>query len=131
MADAVRTIVQISEGGKYYVANFTNISDGTGEAAVKKVDISTLKNSLGAVPTKLKVVDIAWVIQGFTSVRLLWDHTTDDVIALLAGSGRRDHSKVSGLQDPASAGGDGSLLLTTNGGASGATYDITVVLEPM
>lgn len=131
MADAVRTIVQVSEGGRYYVANFTNISDGTGETAVKKVDSSTLKNSLGAVPTKLKIVDVTWVIQGFTGVRLLWDHTTDDVACLLAGSGRRDYSKVSGLQDPGSAGADGSLLLTTNGAVSGATYDITVVLEPM
>ena len=128
MADAVTTSV-ILAGGKHYIATFTNISDGTGESAVAKVDISTLTKSNGEVPTKTRIKEIFWNIQGFTSVRLLWDHTTDDLIAPLSGSGYLDLHDIGGKIDPASAGGTGDILLTTNGGVSGSTYLIVLVVE--
>ena len=46
MADAVTTIVT-NNGAKNYQARFTNISDGTGESAVIKIDKSTLVNEMG------------------------------------------------------------------------------------
>lgn len=129
MADAVTTNV-IFKNTNFIVTQFTNISDGTGEAAVKKIDITTLRNTFGVVPTKLKLVDLHSLIQGFTGVRLLFDHTADDIAALLTpGAVRRDYRGVGGLVDPASAGGDGSILLTTMGAASGATYDIIALWE--
>lgn len=128
MADAVRSIVQLS-GKNRYLINITNISDGTGETDVVKVDKSTLTNVNGVEPTALNVVSIQWAIQGFTSVRLEWDHTTDDVLALLpSGIGYRDYSFGGALADPRSAGTTGDILLTTAGAVSGATYDITLEL---
>ena len=41
MADAV-TSQTIIDGPKTAVLKFTNVSDGTGESAVKKVDVSAL-----------------------------------------------------------------------------------------
>lgn len=128
MADVVDTIVLLN-GKRRYIARFTNVSDGTGETAVIKVDKSTLTNSNGTEPTTLNVESIQWSIQGFTSVRLLWDHTTDDEIDVLAsGNGYRDYSQAGALKDPASAGQTGDILLTTAGAISGATYDITLSL---
>ena len=47
MADAVTTQV-LQDGERLYIAKFTNISDGTGESEVTKVDVSGLNpNSHG------------------------------------------------------------------------------------
>lgn len=128
MADTVDTKVLFA-GTRTYITRLLNISDGTGENAVIKVDISTLTGPLGIAPTYVKVREIQWSISGFTSVRLYWDHTTDDEIDVLATyQGYRDYSGV-GSVDPKTAGGTGDILLTTAGNAAGATYDITLVLE--
>jgi hypothetical protein len=129
MADAVDTIV-LRQGRNKHIVRLLNISDGTGEAAVVKVDISTLTGPDGTPPTKTVIEEIEWSIQGFTSVRLLWDHTTDDEIAALAaGNGYKNYKNSGGLVDPASAGDTGDILLTTAGAVSGATYDITLVVR--
>lgn len=128
MTDTVDSNIVFS-GKRKYIVRLTNVSDGTGESAVVKVDKSTLTNSNGEEPDKLNVREIQWSIQGFTSVRLFWDHTTDDEIAVLAGNGYRDFREGGVLVDPASAGGAGDVLLTTAGAVSGATYDILLTLE--
>ena len=46
MADAV-TSQTLVDGPKKAVLKFTNISDGTGESAVKKVDVSALESNDG------------------------------------------------------------------------------------
>ena len=128
MADTVNTQV-IASGPRYYIARFANISDGTGESLVTKVDISTLTMENGQVPTRTSVKEIQWTIQGFTSIRLYWDHTTDDLMDVLAaGNGYIEYGALGMLSDPASSGGTGDVLLTTAGAISGATYDITLVL---
>lgn len=124
MADTVDTLVQLN-GKRRYIVRLTNVSDGTGESAVAKITKSGLTNLAGAVPSKLIVEDIQWSIQGFSSVRLFWDHTTPDEIAVLApGNGYRSFEEAGGLIDPGSAGGTGNITLTTAGAVSGATYDI-------
>jgi len=72
MADAVTTQV-LQDGEHLYVAKFTNISDGTGESKVTKVDVSALNpNSHGLACIGLKInkiyaqtedmgVDVYWV----------------------------------------------------------------------
>lgn len=130
MADVVDTRV-LFNGTRKYSARFTNVSDATGESAVVKIDISTLIGPNGVdAPTAVKLTEVEWSIQGFTSVRLLWDHTTDDEIVVLApGNGYASYEGVGGLMDPRSTGGTGDVLLTTAGAISGASYDITVVFE--
>jgi hypothetical protein len=129
MADVVDSKV-LFNGTRIYSARFTNVSDGTGEAAVAKVTLSGLTGPKGTAPTYTKVREILWSIQGFSSVRLFWDHTTDDEIQVLApGNGYMNWVGLGGETDPQTAGGTGNILLTTAGAASGATYDITIVLE--
>lgn len=129
MADVVDTKV-LFQGTRIYVARYTNVSDGTGESAVAKLTLSGLTGPNGVAPTAVKIREITWGIQGFTSVRLLWDHTTDDEIAVLpAGTGYMDWTGVGGSMDPRTAGNAGNVLLTTAGTTSGSSYDITVVYQ--
>lgn len=128
MADVVDSLVLFSGKNRYSV-RLTNISDGTGESAVAKIDKSTLTGPDGTEPGKIVIEQLSWAIQGFASVRLHWDHTTDDEIAVLAGVGYNDYRPVGGMVDPASAGGTGDVVLTTNGGGSGSTYDILLVVR--
>ena len=124
MADTVDSIVEFS-GTRKYIVRLLNTSDGTGESAVTKVDISTLTNGKGIAPTALNLESVQWSIGGFTSVRLFWDHTTDDeIINMAAGNGFQDYSAAGVLKDPRSAGDTGDILLTTAGNISGATYNI-------
>ena len=130
MADAVDTLI-LFKGKKRQVYRFTNVSDGTGESAVVKIDKSTLINTQGLEPAKIIIEEIQWSINGFTSVRIFWDHTTDDEAAVLGtGQGFRvTMPDVQGLVDPGSAGGTGDVLFTTAGAVSGATYDILLSIR--
>lgn len=133
MADTVDTL-DVFAGKDYIVRRITNVSDGTGESNVAKVTKSGLTNSFGQVPTKLGIAELWWSIQGFTSIRLDWDHTTPDEIAkLAAGNGVRlldVYGAGAGvLWDPASAGGTGNIILSTAGAVSGATYDIMMKIR--
>lgn len=135
MADAVASNV-ILNTPKEYVIHLTNLSDGTGESAVTKVDKSTLVAVGGAEPASLDLEYVDYSIQGFASVKLLWDHSTDDLMTVLSGNGfkdfrgrhgaLRDLSRTSGLPDPRSSGGTGDVLLTAPSGATTGTYDITL-----
>jgi len=126
MADTVSSTV-LANGPRQYGVRLTGISDGTGETNVVKVDISTLVTASGAAPTKVNVKEIQWSIQGYTSIRLLWDHTTDVLIDVLSGNGYRDYEPIGYLPD-SGTGQTGDVLLTSAGAVSGATYDITLVL---
>ena len=101
MADAVNTDVVFNGPNDYHV-RFTNISDGTGEAAVTKVDISTLTGPDGVnAPSALVVEEINWDVQGFAKAVLYWDADTDTVLAALSGQGSRSYKESGGLQDDA------------------------------
>ncbi len=127
MADAVDSKVVFSSRNRYIV-RLVNISDGTGESAVVKVDISALTGPDGTPPTRTVVEKIEYDISGMT-VRLYWDHDTDDEIVAISGAGFLDWTEVGGLVDPASAGGTGDILLTTNAHTAGDTYTITLYLR--
>ena len=124
MADVVSSQVVFS-GLTRYAVRLTNISDGTGENLVTKVDLS----SLPTVPTYSALEEYSWDVQGFTSVALYWDHSTDQIIDIMSGRGARSYKDISYLMDPRGSGGTGNILLSTNGATSGATYDITIVLQ--
>jgi len=138
MADAVTTNV-ILDNATHYVAHFTNISDGTGESAVVKVDKSAIgAASDGAEAGSLDIERVEWCCSGM-QVRILWEHTTDDLAMVLDGNGSFDftgrHVNVTGvnhlegLKDPRSSGGTGDILFTTNGHTSGDTYSVTLWLR--
>lgn len=126
MADAVTTKT-VFNGTKKLVIHLTNISDGTGESDVVKVDKSTFTGPDGTEPTNLIVEKIEYDVSSMR-VALEWDHTTDEVIAVLQGQGTLDWTRSGGLKDTGS-GETGDILLTTTGHAAGDGYDITLYLR--
>jgi hypothetical protein len=79
MADAV-TSQTIQDGERKAVLKFTNISDGTGETNVVKVDVSALTaNSAGKSCSKVTVSKIWWQCVGM-GVELLCDATANTLI---------------------------------------------------
>ena len=48
-----------------YVIHLTNISDGTGESNVVKIDRSALTNNNGLAPMGIDILEARWAIQGF------------------------------------------------------------------
>ena len=93
MADAV-TSQTLSDGDRIAVVKFTNISDGSGEASVKKVDISTLAASVttGATPARATIEQV-WYDIGGMRVALEWNATTNVVAAVLGGSAAAGNSR--------------------------------------
>lgn len=135
MADTVTTNTMVngaaSGGSKRAIVKLTGISDATGETNVVKMDRSAfrLAGFPGTAPTKLHIASIRWNVQGFSYIKLSWDHTTDDTIALLSANGYQNYEAFGGLKDPNTSGDTvtgaiGDILLTSVGAASGATYDI-------
>lgn len=124
MADAVSTQVLV-DGQRNAVIKFTNVSDGTGEAAVLKVDVSTLSGT----PDKVKIERIDYDISGM-AVNVLWDATTDvPAVVLSTGQYGFDFGVFGGLQNNAGAGITGDILFTTVGAAAGDTYTIILHLK--
>ena len=123
MADSV-TLQTILDGPRNLVMNFTNLSDGTGESAVLKVDVSALApNQYGQACTSVNIWKVKYDIFGM-SVSILWDATADVRALILSGFGEQDYSKVSGIPNNAGAGNTGDILFTTNGASAGDTYSI-------
>ena len=133
MADAV-TSQTLSDGDRIAVMKFTNISDGTGESSVAKVDVSALAaNSAGATPA-LATIDQIWYAIGGMRVALEWNATTNVVAAVLGGSaaagnvsGHMDFRSFGGIKNTEASGVDGDIDLTTSGHTNLDHY--TVVLQ--
>lgn len=123
MSDAV-TSQTLFNGSKRTVRKFTNLSDGSGESAVQKVDISALTGA----PTAVRIMQV-WYNTSGMSVSVLFDHTTDDTSMILQGDGHFDFRGFGGVADPASAGDTGDILFTTTGHTSGDSYNIILELE--
>ena len=128
MADTV-TSQTIQDDNRKAVLKFTNISDGTGESAVTKIDVSALQaNSSGDACTEVAISKIWWQCVGM-GVELLNDATTDTLIIALSpdSNGMHDYSSFSAIPNDAGSGKTGDVNFTTIGASSGDTY--TVILE--
>ena len=127
MADAV-TSQTIIDGERNCVMKFTNVSDGTGESAVAKVDVSALTaNSEGTSCSEVRVMRISHAIVGM-SVQLFLNASTNVLLVELAESsnGHMDFKDFGGLPNNAGSGKNGDILFTTKGHSSGDTYSITL-----
>jgi Ethanolamine utilization protein EutJ (predicted chaperonin) len=128
MADAVTTQT-LMDGERLVVMKFTNISDGTGETAVTKVNVSTLlPNGNGKACTGVIVNKITSVCHGM-EVRMYWDASTDVpfFLATINTNYENDFSKIGGITNNAGAGKNGNIVFSTSDQTNGDTY--TVVLE--
>ena len=126
MADTVTTQV-VQNTKDRYVLHLTGISDGTGETNVIKIDKSTLTDVIGVEPPRIIIQTARWGIQGFSYIKITWDHATDATALVLNGNGYDSWEDAGGLRDTLLNDSTGDLFLTSIGAASGATYDITLV----
>tara|TARA_A100001515_G_scaffold54615_1_gene43204 strand:+ start:5638 stop:6039 length:402 start_codon:yes stop_codon:yes gene_type:complete len=130
MADAV-TSQTIVDGQKTAVMKFTNISDGTGESAVTKVDVSALAALPdGTACTAVTIEKIWWQCIGM-KVRILFDATSDQFVIELGEnqSGNHDYTGFGGLTNNAGSGKTGDVKFTTVGHTSADTYTIILQLR--
>lgn len=128
MADTVTTRT-LQNGPRNLIRRFTNVSDGTGESAVLKIDGTDV--SLGykgvalGIYSRIKRID--YIIRN-GGLQVLWDATTDEEAFVLNGEGRLDFSKGNGVPVPAISGVTGSIRFTTLGFMPNSGYDVTIHL---
>ena len=134
MADAV-TSQTLSDGDRIAVVKLTNISDGTGESSVAKVDISGFATNMhGETPARATIEQIWYDVVGMR-VALEWNATTNVVAAVLGTSlgvgtnvsGHMDFRSFGGIKNTEASGVDGNIDLTTHGHTAHDHY--TVVLQ--
>ena len=130
MADAV-TSQTIFDGDKKVIQKFTNISDGTGESDVVKVDVSELNaNGHGQTCTGVTIEKIWWQCIGMKT-RLFFDATSNAFIIELGEnqSGYHDYRSFGGITNNAGSGKTGDILFTTIGHSSADTYTIILSMR--
>ena len=130
MADTV-TSQTIQDGNNTAILKFTNVSDGTGESAVKKVDVSALEpNSKGDACTSVSVARIYWATRGM-GVNIEFDATSNVLLTGLPADSTGDeyYDLFTGIPNNAGSGVTGDIYFTTVGHSSGDTYSIILVLN--
>ena len=129
MADAV-TSTTLMDSDRVAIIQLTSTSDGTGEAAVKKVDVSALSDSsTGQACTGVRLAKIVYSTFGM-SVKLLWDATTDTICWDLNAdyTTDEDFTDFGGIRNTAGSGKTGDIMLTTTGHTNGDSYVIVLTV---
>ena len=129
MADTV-TSQTIQDGQRKAVLKFTNVSDGTGESAVAKVDVSALQaNADGTACSGVTVQRIYWACRGM-GVNLFFDADANVLITGLPADSTGDeyYDNFTGIPNNAGSGKTGDIVFTTVGHSSGDTYSIILEL---
>ena len=128
MADAVASQT-IQDGERTAIMRFTNVSDGTGESAVKKVDVSALAaNSAGQACTEVHIQRIYWMTVGM-SVKLEFDATSSVLLTHIPADATGDeyYDNFTAIPNNAGSGKTGDIDFTTVGPSSGDSY--MIILE--
>tara|TARA_R100000750_G_C2308941_1_gene81734 strand:- start:288 stop:686 length:399 start_codon:yes stop_codon:yes gene_type:complete len=127
MADAV-TSQTLVDNDRIAVMKFTNISDGSGESAVAKVDVSALNphSRSSTACSRVHVLRIWYMTIGM-QVQLFWNATTNVILGEFEGDGVKDFRSFGGIKNNAGSGINGDVLFTTRGHSNLDTY--TIVLE--
>lgn len=129
MADAV-TSTTLMDSDRVAIIQLTSTSDGTGEAAVKKVDVSALSDSsTGQACTGVRLAKIVYSTFGM-SVKLLWDATTDTICWDLNAdyTTDEDFTDFGGVRNTSGSGKTGDIMLTTTGHSDGDSYVIVLTV---
>lgn len=121
MSDAV-TSQTIYDGPGELVMKFSNVSDGTGEAAVLKVDVSTMGPTVAPSEVTLKKIKYSTAGMG---VDILWDATTDVLAWHVPAdvSGEIDFGDHP-ITNNSGSGKTGDINFTTVGHSAGDRYTI-------
>ncbi len=127
MVDTV-TSQTLLDGPRNAVMKFTSASDGTGEAAVTKVDVSALApHPSRGVCTEVRIDRIEANTQGM-AVDILWDATAD-VLAWQIPQNTQDTKRwkeIGGLINNAGDGKTGDIKFTTRDHTAGDTYSVVL-----
>ena len=130
MADVVSTQVLTDTTGVKYAVKMTNISDGTGENLVQKIDASN--TTFMTEDGERKISKIFWSVNtqsGKSAVELIWDGATNATAVSLSGQGfwdlRADGNEI--VNNATTPTGD--VLLSTKNFALGDNYTILVVFR--
>jgi hypothetical protein len=133
MADVVTSQTIVDTAGTKTVMKFTNMSDGSGETLVTKMNASAL-TFMTEDGTK-SLAKIWWAINttnGKSGVELLWAGTTNSTIGFFSGTGYHDYY-TAGNAIPnnatltANTSPAGDILISTKGFVAGDNY--TIILE--
>ena len=126
MADAVASQT-IQDGPRKAIFKFTNVSDGTGEAAVKKIDVSALTADpmTGAACTKVTIEKIWYSTIGM-GVKIFFDASTDVLAWQLNAdyADEIDFSEFNGIPNNAGSGVTGDIMFTTVGHSNNDVYTV-------
>ena len=128
MADAVASQTLL-DGERMAIMKFTDLSDGTGESKVIKVDVSALSSSAsGQACDGVTITKIHASTHGL-EVQIYWDATTDVFCWCVPQNSTytMDFEKFGGLTNNAGAGKTGDVLFSTADASAGDFY--TIVLE--
>jgi hypothetical protein len=128
MADAVATQT-LFDGERMAIMKFTDISDGTGETKVTKVDVSALNpSSFSKACDGVTIVKIHAFTHGL-EVDMYWDATADVLITTIPQNTMysMDLTQFGGLWNNAGAGKTGDIQFSTRDAGAGDTY--TIILE--
>ncbi len=125
MSDAV-SVQKILDDRRNLVVKCTNLSDGTGENNVRKVDVSTLNPPNPGL--HMKLWRIQYDISGM-AVRVQWEGTPNSDILVLGGLG----SQISDFGDwggiPNNSNGVGNVSFTTVNATAGDSYSIIMYFK--
>jgi hypothetical protein len=130
MADTVASQTLV-DGPKIAVLKLTNVSDGTGESAVTKVDVSALQSSADGDTCSGVIIERIWWQCIGMKVQILWDASTDLFCIELGEnqSGDHDYSLFGGLLNNAGGGKTGDINFTTVGASDADTYTVILFLR--
>tara|TARA_R110000787_G_scaffold107453_4_gene215361 strand:- start:7098 stop:7505 length:408 start_codon:yes stop_codon:yes gene_type:complete len=126
MADAVATQT-IQDDGKTAIFRFTNVSDGNGESAVAKIDVSALVSDpmTNAACTGVTIQKIYYSTIGM-GVKIFFNATTNVLAWQLNAdwSDTLDLTDFSGIPNNSGSGKNGDILFTTVGHTAGDVYNV-------
>ena len=127
MADIVTTQTIADTSGVKYVAKLTNVSDGSGESLVNKIDASA--TTFMTEDGNRKIAKIWWSVNttnNKSTVELVWAGATNATALLLSGQGYWDlrtagNEIINNATTPT-----GDVLLSTRDFVVGDSYTIIV-----
>ena len=127
MADIVTKQTIADTSGVKFVVKMTNLSDGTGEQLVNKVDAS--ETTFMTEDGNRKIARIWYSINtanNKSAIELIWAGTTNATAMLLSGNGYMD-LRTAGNEIPNNATTPtGDVLLSTKNFANGDNYTLIV-----
>tara|TARA_R110002020_G_scaffold473239_2_gene702267 strand:+ start:62 stop:469 length:408 start_codon:yes stop_codon:yes gene_type:complete len=130
MADAVATQT-IQDGARKAIFRFTNISDGSGETSVAKIDVSalTVDPMTGAACSKVSIEKICYTTIGM-GVKIFFDASSDILAWQLNAdwTDELDFSEFNGIPNNAGTGVTGDIKITTVDHSNNDVYNIVMTV---